>query len=35
MVVIESGIEAGERLIVVGQKSVADGDRVSVVVERE
>jgi len=35
MVVIESGIEAGERLIVVGQKSVADGDRVSVVAERE
>jgi membrane fusion protein (multidrug efflux system) len=35
MVVVESGIEAGERLIVVGQKSVADGDRVNVVGERE
>ncbi len=31
MVVVEEGIVAGERLIVVGQKSVADGDRVSIV----
>lgn len=31
MVVIEKGIVAGEHLIVVGQKSVADGDRVNIV----
>jgi RND family efflux transporter MFP subunit len=31
MVVIEAGIQSGERLIVVGQKSVADGDRVNIV----
>lgn len=30
-VVIESGLEAGERVIVVGQRSVANGDRVNVV----
>jgi membrane fusion protein, multidrug efflux system len=30
-VVIESGLEAGDRLIVVGQRSVADGDRINVV----
>jgi membrane fusion protein (multidrug efflux system) len=30
-VVIESGIEPGESLIVVGQRSVADGDRINVV----
>jgi RND family efflux transporter MFP subunit len=30
-VVVESGVEVGEQLIVVGQKSVADGDRVNVV----
>lgn len=30
-VVIEKGVEGGERLIVTGQKSVADGDRVNVV----
>ncbi len=30
-VVVEGGVEPGDRLIVVGQKSVADGDRVSVV----
>jgi hypothetical protein len=35
LVVIEEGIEAGELLVVVGQKSVADGDRVNVVRERE
>jgi len=35
MVVIESGIEAGESLIVVGQRSVADGDRVHVVATRD
>jgi multidrug efflux pump subunit AcrA (membrane-fusion protein) len=34
MVVIESGLEAGERLIVVGQQTVAAGDRVNVVAER-
>lgn len=33
-VVISSGIEAGDRLIVVGQQSVAAGDRVNVVRER-
>jgi len=35
LVVIESGIVAGERLIVVGQKSVAGGDRVNVVATRD
>lgn len=30
-VVIESGLDLGDRVIVVGQKSVADGDRVNVV----
>jgi RND family efflux transporter MFP subunit len=30
-VVIEEGITVGERLIVVGQRSVADGDRVNIV----
>lgn len=30
-VVLESGLAPGERLIVVGQKSVADGDRVKIV----
>lgn len=30
-VVVLSGLEAGDRLIVVGQKSVADGDRIKVV----
>jgi membrane fusion protein (multidrug efflux system) len=33
-VVILSGIETGERLVVVGQQSVAAGDRVNVVAER-
>ena len=32
-VVVESGLNAGDRLIVVGQKSVADGDRINVVVD--
>ena len=31
LVVLESGIELGEQLIIVGQKSVADGDRVNIV----
>ena len=31
LVVVESGVESGERLVIVGQKSVADGDRVNVV----
>ncbi|HIA74728.1 MAG TPA: efflux RND transporter periplasmic adaptor subunit [Gemmatimonadetes bacterium] len=35
LVVVESGIEAGEQLIVVGHKSVADGDRVNIVGERQ
>ena len=35
LVVVESGIDAGDRLVVVGQKSVADGDRVNVVGARE
>ena len=35
LVVIESGIEPGEQLIVVGQKSVADGDRVNIVGGRQ
>jgi len=30
-VVIESGVQEGDRLIVVGQKSVADGDHINVV----
>lgn len=30
-VVVESGLSAGDRLIVVGHKSVADGDRINVV----
>ncbi len=33
-VVVLSGIEPGDRLIVVGQQSVAAGDRVNVVGER-
>lgn len=33
-VVVRSGLEAGQRLVVVGQKQVADGDRVNVVAER-
>lgn len=32
--VITSGLEPGDRLVVVGQQQVADGDRVSVVAER-
>lgn len=35
LVVLESGVSAGEQLIVVGQKSVADGDRVNIVRTRE
>lgn len=35
LVVIEAGVEAGDQLIVVGQKSVSDGDRVSVVGRRD
>lgn len=31
MVVIESGLEAGDRLVTVGQQQVADGDRVRIV----
>ena len=34
MVVLESGVSAGDRLIVVGQKTVAAGDRVSIVAPR-
>lgn len=34
-VVVEEGIEDGERLIVVGQRSVADGDRVNIVERSE
>ena len=33
-VVVESGLQAGDRLIVVGQKSVAEGDRVNIVGNR-
>jgi RND family efflux transporter MFP subunit len=33
-VVVEKGLQPGDRLIVVGQKMVADGDRVSVVGSR-
>lgn len=35
LVVLASGVDEGERLIVVGQKSVADGDRVNVVDVRD
>ncbi len=35
MVVVEEGLEAGDRLIVVGQQQVAGGDRVRVVATRE
>ncbi len=35
LVVVEVGIEPGEQLIVVGQKTVSDGDRVHVVGRRE
>ncbi len=35
MVVVTSGIAAGDSLIVVGQKSVADGDRINVVGTRD
>jgi len=31
LVVVESGLQAGERLIVVGQKSVENGDRIRIV----
>ena len=31
LVVVDEGLAVGERLIVVGQKSVADGDRVNLV----
>jgi RND family efflux transporter MFP subunit len=31
LVVVEEGVEPGEQLIVVGQKSVADGDRINIV----
>jgi len=34
LVVLTSGVEEGDRLIVVGQKSVADGDRINIVGER-
>lgn len=34
LVVVEDGLEPGDRLIVVGHKSVADGDRVNVVSSR-
>ncbi len=34
-VLVRSGLEAGDRLIVVGQKQVAHGDRIQVVRERE
>jgi len=34
-VVVEAGIEPGEQLIVVGQKTVSDGDRVNVVGRRD
>jgi len=34
LVVVESGVQPGDRLIVVGQKTVADGDRVNVVGSR-
>jgi len=35
LVVIEAGIEPGEQLIVVGQKTVSDRDRVNVVGRRD
>lgn len=35
LVVIESGLKVGDRLVVVGQKSVSNGDRVRVVGEEE
>ena len=35
LVVIEAGIEPGDQLIVVGQKTVSDGDRVNVVGRRD
>jgi membrane fusion protein, multidrug efflux system len=34
-VVVEEGLEAGDRLIVVGQQQVADGDRIQIVARRE
>jgi membrane fusion protein (multidrug efflux system) len=34
LVVVEDGLVAGEQLVVVGQKSVANGDRVNVVVNQ-
>ena len=34
LVVVDAGVQPGEQLVVVGQKSVADGDRVNVVGER-
>ena len=34
LVVIEEGVEPGERLIVVGNRSVADGDRINIVGEQ-
>jgi membrane fusion protein, multidrug efflux system len=34
LVVIREGLEPGERLVVVGQQTVADGDRVNVVAQR-
>jgi hypothetical protein len=33
LVVIEDGVHAGERLIVVGHKEVEDGDRIRIVGE--
>ncbi len=35
LVVVEAGLEAGDQLIVVGQKTVSDGDRVAVVGRRD
>ena len=34
-VVVESGLQPGDQIVVVGQKSVASGDRVNVVAERD
>jgi hypothetical protein len=34
LVVVEQGVQPGDRLIVVGQKQVANGDRVNVVATR-
>ena len=31
LVVLDSGVAAGEQLVVVGQKSVSDGDRINIV----